>query len=90
MRLTYSYARTGSTTSENNLETHVHKKPSVPIHMAPILGVRYTKDGKRLVYRAHPPEKEHANTSKEPPNCIGDTDRTLVDIFPDMAPSGSK
>jgi hypothetical protein len=58
--------------------------------MASILSIQYMKDGKELVYQAHPPPKEHVNTFKEPPNYIGDMDKMLVDIFLDTALSGSK
>jgi hypothetical protein len=45
-------------TSEHKIDTYVHDKPplgSVPLHMIPILGVRYTAEGHRLVYRVKPP-----------------------------------
>lgn len=73
-----SYASIGSATSEHKLDTHVSEKHSIPIHMAPILGVRLTRDGKRLVYRA-----------QNPPNSPGDADKTLVDVCPDTVPSDS-
>ena len=56
--LRYFYASTGSEsiTSEYKPDTHVHEEPSgsVPLHIIPILGVRYTAEGHWLVYRVEP------------------------------------
>jgi hypothetical protein len=51
--LIYFYASTVSTTSDN-----VDEKPhagSLPLHLIPILGVRYKAEGHWLVYRVKPP-----------------------------------
>jgi hypothetical protein len=60
-RLTRSCASTGAATSENKLATDVDEKTYVLSRglIAPILGIRFTADGKRLVYRVNPPVNQY-------------------------------
>lgn len=80
--------RAGSTTSENKPDTRINKEYIHPL-MVPILGIRYTSDGKRLVFRANPPPGERR---RDPDDRPADADRTLVDVSPDsdMIPTSSK